>query len=94
MEFDYVGVIIGKVLIFKNGRVLADPSGRANKTDKSLEGFKNKPGHEKDCEIIIKNTYRTLLTRGQKGCYIYCEDKNLSNYIKMILGIKENSNTL
>lgn len=90
LEFDYVGVIIGKDLIFKNGRVLADPSGRAYKTDKSLEGFKNKPGHEKDCEIIIKNTYRTLLTRGQKGCYIYCEDKNLSNYIKMILGLKEN----
>ena len=90
LEFDYVGVIIGKDLIFKNGRVLADPSGRADKTDKSLEGFKNKPGHEKDCEIIIKNTYRTLLTRGQKGCYIYCEDKNLSNYIKMILGLKEN----
>ena len=22
------------------------------------------------------------MTRGQKGCYIYCTDKNLSNYIK------------
>ena len=31
---------------------------------------------------IIKNTYRTLLTRGQKGCYIYCEDKLLSEYLK------------
>ena len=36
---------------------------------------------------IIKNTYRTLLTRGQKGCYIYCEDKALSRYIKRMLGI-------
>lgn len=31
---------------------------------------------------IIKNTYRTLLTRGQNGCYIYCEDKALSEYLK------------
>lgn len=22
------------------------------------------------------------MTRGQKGCYIYCTDKNLSNYLK------------
>ena len=31
---------------------------------------------------IIKNTYRTLLTRGQEGCYIYCEDKALAEYLK------------
>ena len=31
---------------------------------------------------IIKNTYRTLMTRGQKGCYIYCVDKALANYLK------------
>ena len=31
---------------------------------------------------IIKNTYRTLLTRGQKGCYIYCEDKELAQFLK------------
>ena len=31
---------------------------------------------------IIKNTYRTLMTRGQKGCYIYCEDKPLAEYLK------------
>ena len=31
---------------------------------------------------IIRNTYRTLLTRGQKGCYIYCTDKQLSEYLK------------
>ena len=37
---------------------------------------------EKIADEIIKNTYRTLMTRGQKGCYIYCTDKNLSNYLK------------
>ena len=24
----------------------------------------------------------------QKGCYIYCEDKELSKYIKRMLGVK------
>lgn len=89
LEFDYVGVIIGKDLIYKKGQVVADPNGRARKTDKSLSGFKNDPDHKKDCEIIIKNTYRTLLSRGQKGCYIYCEDKSLSEHIKKMLTIKQ-----
>ncbi|MDD7622292.1 MAG: DNA/RNA helicase domain-containing protein [Candidatus Onthovivens sp.] len=33
----------------------------------------------------MKNTYHTLLSRGQKGCFVYCEDKALSNYIKSII---------
>lgn len=33
---------------------------------------------------IIRNTYRTLMTRGLKGCYIYCEDKELENYFKSV----------
>ena len=37
---------------------------------------------------LIKNTYKTLLTRGQKGCFIYCEDKALSRYIKKMLGVQ------
>lgn len=87
LEFDYVGVIIGKDLIYRNGKVLANPGARA-KSDQSLKGFKSDSNHQTDCEIIIKNTYRTLLTRGQKGCYIFCEDKALSEHIKSILSLK------
>jgi DUF2075 family protein len=36
-------------------------------------------------EKLIKNTYKTLLTRGQKGCYIYCEDNELRNYLKKMI---------
>ena len=28
------------------------------------------------------------MTRGQKGCYIYCTDKNLSEYLKKRLNQK------
>ena len=34
---------------------------------------------------IIKNTYRTLMTRGMKGCYVFCTDKALAEYLKTCL---------
>jgi len=80
LEFDYVGVIIGKDLIYRNGEVLTVPSERA-KTDISLKGCHDR----KKADKIIRDTYKTLLTRGQKGCYIYCEDKSLASYIKKCL---------
>ena len=29
---------------------------------------------------IIRNTYRTLMTREQKGCFVYCTNKELEKY--------------
>ena len=36
----------------------------------------------KVADAIIKNTYRTLMTRGMKGCYVYCVDKELQEYLR------------
>ena len=83
LEFDYVGVIIGKDLIFDGTEVVTDYTQRA-KTDQSLKGIKSTKNY-KLADEIIRNTYRTLLSRGQKGCYIYCEDTALSEYIKGML---------
>lgn len=80
LEFDYVGVIIGKDLIYRDGHVITDYTKRA-RTDQSLRGFKTRGG-EKLADEIIRNTYKTLMTRGQKGCYIYCEDDALAAYIQ------------
>ena len=80
LEFDYCGVIIGKDLIYQDGKVLTDFKKRA-KTDQSLRGNKD----HKLADKIIRNTYKTLLSRGQKGCFIYCEDEALRNYIKRII---------
>ncbi len=87
LEFDYVGVIIGNDLRYKNNKVITDFSKRA-KTDKSLSGLITKCRNGdfeslKKADILIRNTYKTLMTRGMKGCYVYCTDKELSNYIKM-----------
>ncbi|MGM9946554.1 DNA/RNA helicase domain-containing protein [Floccifex sp.] len=85
LEFDYVGVIIGEDLRYEDG-IITDFTKRA-KTDQSIKGLKTlyKKNKEEALQIanrIIKNTYRTLLTRGQKGCYIYCIDTKLSEYLK------------
>lgn len=78
LEFDYVGIIIGLDLRYENGHIIADTSKRAD-TDYSIRGLN---GNVKLGERIIKNTYKTLLSRGQKGCYIYCEDKALAEFLK------------
>ena len=93
LEFDYAGVIIGNDLRYENDKVITDIKERA-KTDQSIKGINklSKENHEqanKTADEIIKNTYRTLMTRGQKGCYIYCTDKKLSDYLKKRLNQKE-----
>ncbi|WP_163182615.1 DUF2075 domain-containing protein [Neobacillus sedimentimangrovi] len=86
LEFDYVGVIIGDDLRYENGRVVTDYTKRA-KTDNSLRGLKKMIREEPDkalklADEIIRNTYRTLMTRGQKGCFVFCTDKKLAAYLK------------
>lgn len=86
LEFEYVGVIIGEDMRFENGRIVTDFTKRAT-TDQSLKGIKTMSKKDPDAaaevaDEIIKNTYRTLMTRGMKGCYVYCIDKKLSDYMK------------
>lgn len=87
LEFEYIGVIIGDDLRYENGKLIVDINKRA-KTDQSIKGIKKllkenpEEGHRIANEIV-KNTYRTLMTRGQKGCYIYCTNKGLANYFKL-----------
>ena len=83
LEFDYVGVLIGKDLRYdeNNHTIIVDKT-KISKDDKT-SGIRN--SGEVLARQLIKNTYKTLLTRGQKGCYIYCEDEALSRYIKSMI---------
>lgn len=90
LEFDYVGVIIGEDLRYEDGRIVTDHTRRA-RTDQSMKGigrmFREDPQKaQKLADEIIKNTYRTLMTRGMKGCYVYCVDRNLGEYLKEQVG--------
>ena len=83
LEFDYVGVIIGDDLRYEDDKIVTDYTKRAG-TDQSLRGISrmNPITAQRVADTIIKNTYRTLMTRGMKGCYVYCTNKELSNYLK------------
>lgn len=84
LEVDYIGVIVGPDLVVRNGKVLTRPAERS-KMDRSIFGWKKLLKNDPDggaarLEAIIKNTYRTLMTRGQKGCYVYFVDAETRRY--------------
>lgn len=86
LELDHVGVIIGPDLVYRDGQIVTDASRRAS-SDQSVKGLKqlrkSDPGRAQAlADAIIKNTYRTLMTRGMKGCYVYCTDAPLAAYLR------------
>lgn len=84
LEFDYCGIIIGRDLRFENDIVITDPT---------KEALSDKSSGIRSCkdpvlaDRLIRNTYKTLMSRGQKGCFIYCEDKPLLEFISQKIGI-------
>ncbi|MBQ5882378.1 MAG: DUF2075 domain-containing protein, partial [Bacteroidales bacterium] len=80
LEFDYVGVIIGKDLMFNPITSLIETHREYISKDDKSSGIRTAP--QSRAHQLILNTYKTLLTRGQKGCYVYCEDNELRDYIK------------
>lgn len=90
LETDYIGVIIGPDFVVRDGVALTDATKRA-RTDASIKGFKalfkrDSSAAKKKAETIIKNTYRTLMTRGIKGCYIFCTDQETNEWFKGLVG--------
>jgi DUF2075 family protein len=86
LELDHIAVIIGEDLIVRDGKVITQPDRRA-RTDASLKGFKqsvaiNPEMAMRKADDIIKNTYRTLLTRGSRSCSIYCVDPETQEYFR------------
>ncbi len=73
-EFDYVGVIFGPDLVYRPG-----------------VGWKGQPEESKDRMVTrsnsegftdyVKNTYRVLLTRGLRGCYVYFVDPQTRDFV-------------
>jgi len=101
VEFDWLGVLIGPDLRFEKGQVIGDPDQRA-KTDSSLKGWK-KSLREADgnaaateavlakVQAIIKNTYKVLLSRGRRGCFVWCADPALRENLRERLHLASRS---
>jgi len=74
-EFDYVGVIVGNDLCYNEHAdcLAADITSTQDPTlRRGTENF----------EHHVKNIYRTLLSRGMKGCYVYFTDKKTEQFFK------------
>ncbi len=98
LEVDYVGVIIGPDLVYRDDRIQVVPDARA-KSDKSIRGLKSwmkRDPHTAGqlADRIIKNTYRTLMTRGMKGCYVYCCDPALADYLRSRMSLNQDAPVL
>jgi uncharacterized protein len=95
LELDYVGVIIGPDLAYRDGHIVTDATKRAS-SDQSVKGLKQMLKAEPEraealADAIVKNTYRTLMTRGMKGCYVYCTDAPLAAFLRSRLVTKSTS---
>ena len=97
VEFDWLGVLIGPDLRYEGGKVVGDPTKRA-KTDSSLKGSKKALTEAKGdavataaanakVQAIIKNTYKVLMSRGRKGCFVWCADPALRDYLRERLNL-------
>lgn len=86
LEFDYVGVIVGDDMTCSDARVVTDFTKRA-RTDKALYGIKKLAADDPEraariADELIRNTYRVLMTRGMRGCYVFCTDSVLADHLR------------
>lgn len=89
LELDYVGVIVGKDMLVRGGALVTDPNARS-RMDRSIRGWKRLMKEDPidtsaRVDRIIRNTYRTLMTRGMKGCYVYFTDDETRDFFKTAL---------
>jgi len=74
-EFDYIGVIFGKDLVYDFDNQIWV----GNKNESYDTVVKRSKGKFLD---LVKNTYRVLLSRGLKGCYVYFMDTDTERFFK------------
>ena len=82
LEFDYVGILIGKDLQYDPVKKELFASWANYKDAAGKKTLKENP---KQLTQLVKNIYKVLLTRAMKGCYVYCHDENLQEYIRTCL---------
>jgi DUF2075 family protein len=76
LELDYAGIIIGKDLtIDENNNLIANKDNYYDLAGKKRLDNQNLTKY-------IKNIYFVLLTRAQKGTFVFIEDPKLKEYFK------------
>jgi adenosyl cobinamide kinase/adenosyl cobinamide phosphate guanylyltransferase len=74
-EFDWAGVIFGPEIVVEDETLAVRRDASKDKALKSKKLF------DEDFDILIRNTYKVLLTRGMKGVVIYAVDSATQEFI-------------
>jgi DUF2075 family protein len=90
LEVDTIGVIIGPDLVMRDGQLRVDPTACA-RSDKRLTGWRQALVMDPDAtkqrvSRLIRNTYRTLMSRGMKSCWVFACDPDLQAFLRQRLG--------
>ena len=85
LDFEYVGLILSHDIEYDgdNHIVRVNLDGH-QQDDPNLDISKHRT-EEEELKSIIRNTYRVLASRGAKGCFIYCCDEGLQNYLGTLI---------
>ncbi|MEX2550897.1 MAG: DUF2075 domain-containing protein [Nitriliruptoraceae bacterium] len=75
-EFDYAGVIFGDDLVYRPRQ------GWIGRRGFSKDGGLKRGTDEEEFTALVKNTYRVLLSRGLKGCYVYFTDEATRDFVE------------
>ncbi|BDH57945.1 DNA/RNA helicase domain-containing protein [Tsukamurella sp. PLM1] len=79
-EYDWSGVILGPDLVYRDGRFVVQ---RAENRDPSLKSKKNLTDVRFD--LLIRNTYKVLLTRGMVGTVLYSTDEETREALRRLV---------
>jgi uncharacterized protein len=85
-EFDYVGVIWGPDL-----RYSFEESNWIGDREQSHDTIVKRSGDR--FADLVKNTYRVLLSRGLKGCYVHFMDKDTERFIRTRMEVDSSRST-
>ncbi|WP_433112531.1 DNA/RNA helicase domain-containing protein [Micromonospora sp. CA-246542] len=81
-EYDWSGVIIGPDLVARDGQLVTrreeskDPAFRSRMSVSDTEA-----------DLLIRNTYKVLLTRGMKGTIVYSTDHETREYLASMVKV-------
>jgi len=90
LEVEYVGVLVGPDFVVRDGHVVTDALARAGR-DSSVRGYRKWAKSDPDAaraaaDRVIKNTYRTLMSRGSRGCFVFSDDAETAAWFRSRAG--------